>query len=395
MAIATGTRTRTRSAGPRAPVASLRSNPASPWHHIDVALLGATLAVALLGLMMIYSATKGGLAADGLSTLTYVKRQGLFFFGGLGLMGLATLLDYRWIRDMSVFLYGGVVLLLLAVLSPLGTTVRGAQSWFAVGPFQLQPAEFGKVALILLLGMYCAQHRGDLDFRRLVAALGIFAVPAGLIMLQPDLGSTLVYVAITMGVLLVAGARPKQILAVTAAGVVVVSLALAVGVLQLEDYQKDRLTSFASNGGDERGAAYNQEQSKIAVANGGWFGQGIGNGTQTRLQFVPEQQTDFIFTVVGEELGFVGSATLLLLYAAMGWRIWHAARVAKDMFGTLLCAGVLAMLVFQVFESVGMAMGIMPVTGIPLPFLSYGGSSLLTMFTAIGLVLNVHMRRFS
>ena len=391
MALATRSTSR-----PRAPVGNLRSNPASPLHHIDVALVASTIAVAGLGLLMIYSASKGGLAADGLSTLTYVKRQGLFLVGGIGIMALATVVDYRWIRDMSPFLYGGTLVLLLAVLSPLGTAVRGAKSWFAVGPFQLQPAEFGKVTLILLLATYCAQHRGDMDLRRLVAALGIFALPAGLIMLQPDLGSTLVYIAIVMGVLLVAGARPKQIVAISAAGVVAVSLTLAVGVVELKDYQKDRFGAFLESGEvDPGGAGYNQEQSKTAVANGGWFGQGIGNGTQTRLGFVPEQQTDFIFTVVGEELGFVGSATLLLLYAAMGWRIWHAARVAKDMFGTLVCAGVLAMLVFQVFESVGMAMGIMPVTGIPLPFLSYGGSSLLTMFCAVGLVLNVHMRRFT
>jgi len=393
MAVATRTRTGQHV---RMPVANLRSNPASPWHHIDVALLAATLAVAGLGLLMIFSATKGGLAADGLSTLTYVKRQGLFFVGGLGLMALATIVDYRWIRDASPLLYGATMLLLLAVLSPLGTVVRGAQSWFAVGPFQLQPAEFGKVTLILLLAAYCAAHRGDLDLRRLLAGLAIFALPAALIMLQPDLGSTLVYVAIVMGMLLVAGARPRQIIGITGLGVVVVALALAFGVVHLKDYQKERFGAFLQSGQvDSSGPAYNQEQSKTAVANGGMFGQGIGNGTQTRLGFVPEQQTDFIFTVVGEELGFVGSATLLLLYAAMGWRIWHAARVAKDMFGTLVCAGVLSMLVFQVFESVGMAMGIMPVTGIPLPFLSYGGSSLLTMFTAIGLVLNVHMRRFT
>lgn len=391
MAVATRSR-----ATPRAPVASLRSNPASPWHHIDVALLAATLAVAGLGLLMIYSATKGGLAAEGLSTLTYVKRQGSFLVVGLGLLVLTALVDYRWLRDAAPLLYGFTVLLLLAVLSPLGTVVRGAQSWFSVGPFQLQPAEFGKVSLIVLLAAYCAAHRGDLDLRRLVVVLGTFALPAGLILLQPDLGSTLVYVAVVMGVLLVAGARPRQIVALTVLGAAAVVLALAVGVVELEDYQKDRLTSFATGEGvaGERGAGYNQEQSTTAVANGGMFGQGLGKGTQTRLGFVPEQQTDFIFTVVGEELGFAGSATLLLLYAAMGWRIWHAARVAKDMFGTLLCVGVLSMLVFQVFESIGMAMGIMPVTGIPLPFLSYGGSSLLTTCVAVGLVLNVHMHRF-
>jgi rod shape determining protein RodA len=163
----------------------------------------------------------------------------------------------------------------------------------------------------------------------------------------------------------------------------------------IEDYQKDRLTEFASPGGDKTGTGYNVEQSKTAIGAGGLTGAGLFQGTQTKLQYVPEQQSDFIFTVVGEELGFVGCATLLLLYAVLAWRIWHAAKVAKDTLGTLVCVGVLAMIVFQVFENVGMTMGIMPITGIPLPFMSYGGSSTLMMFAAIGLVSNVHMRRFS
>ena len=165
--------------------------------------------------------------------------------------------------------------------------------------------------------------------------------------------------------------------------------------MELEDYQKDRFSAFLDSAADDRGAGYNQEQSKRAIGNGGLTGAGLLQGSQTRLGFVPEQQTDFIFTVVGEELGFLGSATLLLLYVIMAWRIWHAARVARDTFGTLICAGVLSMLVFQVFQSIGMTTGIMPVTGIPLPLLSYGGSSLLTMAVAVGLVLNVHMHRYS
>jgi rod shape determining protein RodA len=374
---------------------SLRRRTAVPWRHLDLGLAAAALAVAGLGVLMVFSATRGGLDSGGSDPATYLKRQLLFLGVGCGVAAVTTMVDYRLARDVSPLLYGGVLVLLLAVLSPLGTVVNGSQSWFAIGPFQLQPAEFGKVAVIILLAAFCAAHAGGLDLRRLLVALGLVGLPAVLILLQPDLGSALVYAAIAMGMLLVAGARPRHIVAVTLLAAITVGGAFSLGVVELEDYQRDRFSAFLDSGADERGAGYNQEQSKRAIGNGGLTGAGLLQGSQTRLGFVPEQQTDFIFTVVGEELGFLGSATLLLLYVIMAWRIWHAARVARDMFGTLICAGVLSMLVFQVFQSVGMTTGIMPVTGIPLPLLSYGGSSMLTMAVAVGLVLNVHMHRYS
>jgi rod shape determining protein RodA len=359
-------------------------------------LAGATLAVAGLGVLMVFSATRAGLEDTGADPATYLKRQVLFLAVGCGVAGLTAMVDYRTARNVAPVLYVGVLALLVGVISPLGTAVNGSQSWFAVGPFQLQPAEFGKVAVILMVAAFCAIHPGELDLRRMLVALVLVGMPAGLILLQPDLGSALVYAAIVMGMLLVAGARPRHIVAVTLLGSLAVAAAFSLGVVELEEYQKDRFSAFLDSGSvDERGAGYTQEQSKRAIGNGGLAGRGLLEGSQTRLGFVPEQQTDFIFTVVGEELGFVGSATLLLLYGIMAWRIWHAARVARDALGTLICAGVLAMVVFQVFQSVGMATGIMPVTGIPLPLLSYGGSSLLTMAVAVGLVLNVHMRRYS
>jgi rod shape determining protein RodA len=214
----------------------------------------------------------------------------------------------------------------------------------------------------------------------------------GLILLQPDLGTVLVFVAITMAMLFVGGVKGRYLVVLALLGVVGV-----IGVLNsdaLEDYQKDRLTAFANPEADTQGSTYNVRNSVAAVANGGLTGEGLFAGTQTQLNFVPEQQTDFIFTVVGEELGFAGAATLLGLYGIIVWRILRTARIARDTFGMLVCVGVLAMLMFQIFESVGMATQIMPVTGIPLPFLSYGGSSTLTSFIAIGLVLNIHMRRY-
>jgi rod shape determining protein RodA len=217
-------------------------------------------------------------------------------------------------------------------------------------------------------------------------------VPAVLILLQPDLGTVAVLVAIVLGMLLIAGLRFRYIAVLTLVGLVGVIGAFNSSVL--DEYQKDRFTEFLSPNSDEQGSSYNVGQSQNAIGNGGITGEGLFEGSQTRLNYVPEQQTDFIFTAVGEELGFVGGATVLGLYGVIIWRIWRIAKLSRDLLGTLYCVGVLSMLVFQIFENMGMAMGIMPVTGIPLPLLSYGGSSTLVTFAAIGLVLNVHMRRF-
>jgi rod shape determining protein RodA len=196
-----------------------------------------------------------------------------------------------------------------------------------------------------------------------------------------------------MGMLVVAGARPRHMAALTLLGIAAVVMVFQLGVLKA--YQVDRLGAFLDPAGDTQRSTYNLNQSKIAIGSGGLTGKGLFKGTQTNLSYVPEQETDFIFTVVGEELGLVGSGALLALFAVAIWRIWRTASLAKDQFGSLVCIGVLAMLVFQIFENVGMTMGIMPITGIPLPFVSYGGSATISYFAAIGLVLNVHMRRFS
>ena len=220
----------------------------------------------------------------------------------------------------------------------------------------------------------------------------MMAVPMGLIYLQPDLGTTVVFAVILMGMLLVAGAYPRHLAALALLAAVGAVAVLQFGVLK--QYQLDRLGAFLDPKGDTHRAAYNQHQSKIAVSSGGFTGRGLFKGTQTNLSFVPEQHTDFIFTAVGEELGFVGAGLLLALFALVVWRTWRSALLARDDLGTLVCVGVLVMLVFQIFENIGMTMGIMPVVGIPLPFLSYGGSSTIASFAAIGLVQNVHMRRF-
>ena len=382
-----------RSSVPRGPAANFRRNPASPWRHLDLFLIGATVLTACLGVVMVYSATRSVVGQAGLASTTYLVRQGIFVTIGIGVMALVTLLDYRRYRDFAPFAYLGALLLLLAVLSPLGTSVNGSQSWFSVGSFQLQPAEFMKLLTIVLLAALCSQGSGRLQGRTVLLALAVVGVPTGLILLQPDLGSALVFVIALAGVLFVGGVQARHLAVLVLLGTFGAIYIFGYSSY-IQGYQRDRLTSFVSSG-SKNDASFQVREAETAIGAGGVTGAGLFQGTQTKLRYVPYQQSDFIFTVVGEELGFVGSGVLLILYSIISWRIWRAAAVARDMFGTLVCVGVLAMLLFQVFENMGMTMGIMPITGIPLPFMSYGGSSTIMMFAAMGLVLNVHTRRFS
>jgi rod shape determining protein RodA len=361
-----------------------------PWRHIDVVLITTTVAVGLLGVLMVYSATRAKGVDPNASDSSFLKKELLFMGLGLGAMAVTAVVDYRKIADWVWLIYGGCLFLLLVVVSPFGHRSKGAQAWLGTDTLQLQPAELAKLALILALGVLLAAYNGDVDARRLLTLAAVAGAPMFLIMLQPDLGMTIIFIFITMGMLLVGGLKVRYILLLVLVGALAVFGALNSNVLK--QYQKDRLTSFTKT--EKDATTYNVDQSETAIGAGGVTGEGLFNGQQTQKGFVPEQQTDFIFTVVGEELGFVGAATLLGLYAVMLWRIWRAAAVSRDMLGSLICVGVLSFMVFQVFENVGMTMKIMPVTGIPLPLVSYGGTSILTTFIGIGLVLNVHMRRF-
>ncbi|MGH9247708.1 MAG: rod shape-determining protein RodA, partial [Acidimicrobiales bacterium] len=376
----------------RRPATNLRRNPAAPWRHLDVVLVGALFALSAVGVLMVYAATRGPGGDEPLDT-SFLKRQALFVLIGVAVMAVTALIDYRRYRDWAPVLYGGGVVLLALVLSPLGSARKGTQAWFELSIFQLQPSEFAKLGVIVGLAALIAQYRWEIGLRRLLLCLLVAGVPLALIMVQPDLGTGLVIIAVAAGGLLVGGASFRQL------GAIVLFGALAsVAILQtdvLEDYQRARLTSFLDQSSDLQGASYNQNQSQIAIGAGAITGKGLFQGTQTRLRNVPEQHTDFIFTAVGEELGLMGTATLLALFGIIVFRIWRTAQLSRDPFGTILCVGVLSMLLFQIFQNVGMTMGIMPITGIPLPFVSYGGSSAITHFCAMGLVLNVHMRRFS
>jgi len=366
---------------------------ASVLRDLDLWLVGATLAITALGVLMIYSSTRERLRLEGVDELYFVKRQGVAIFVGLAVMALLVAVDYRKLRDSSVFAYVATVVGLLVVLSPLGENARGSQAWFQLpGGFQLQPAELAKFGIIVALAGYANAHRGEMDPWRLTVTIALAIVPIGLVMLQPDFGTAMVLGLIVITLLAVAGASLKHLLVLALLAVSFVVAVVNVGVLR--QYQVDRLTSFVNQGSDSRNTTYTTEQSKNAIGNGGVAGRGFGDGSQTAGGFVPEQHTDFIFTAVGEEFGFLGSAALLALFAIVVWRTWRAALLARDLFGTLVCVGVLALFVFQIFENMGMTMGIMPVTGIPLPFMSYGGSSTITDFACAGLVAGVAMHRF-
>jgi rod shape determining protein RodA len=363
----------------------------APLRHLDLTLLLVTLLLSAFGALMIYSATVHQQASSGIDP--YLKKQLVYMTVGFVVLLAVSLFDYRYLRAFATFVYGGVVLALLIVLSPVGSTQLGATRWIDLGTFQAQPSELAKVGIVVALAAYLAERRGDVRARDVAVCCAIVAIPAALIFLEPDLGTAMVFVAILTTLFLIAGAKIRHFIALAILGLVVVVGALQFGLVK--QYQIDRFIAFMEPHPDVRSVGYNLTQAKIAIASGGIQGKGLeGKNTQTSLNFVPEQHTDFIFTAVGEQLGFLGSATLLGLFALLIWRALRIATLSRDFFGTLLACGILALWAFQIFVNVGMTMGIMPITGIPLPFISFGGSSLITNFASIGVLLNVHMRRF-
>ncbi len=355
----------------------------------DPVLIVTSFILAAVGTVMIYSATRDQLALNGEDPRYWLKRQLAFVVIGAVVMVGVILLDYRRLEQLSTILYVGTLLALLAVLG-IGHSSQGAERWFSLGPFQLQPSEFATLVLIIAIATYCGRRPEGLDFRDLVRLVLLAVIPMVLVIKQPDLGTAILMAVVLMVMLAMAGMPGRYLILLIVGALIVTVMALKLGLLQ--EYQIQRLTGFISPNGQGQTVHYNVTQAKNAIANGGIFGKGLFRGTSTNLSYVPEQQTDFIFSAVGEQLGFVGGGLLLLLYGVLAWRILRTAQLAKDTFGRLICAGVFALLVFSVFENVGMNMGIMPVTGIPLPFLSYGGSAMIAFFAAIGLVSSVHIR---
>jgi rod shape determining protein RodA len=362
--------------------------------HLDLLLLLSTLIVSIVGVVMVYSATRTKLQLLGDDPHLYLKHQATYVVLGILVMIVCMVFDYHHFEEIGLLGYGLVLLLLLAVMSPFGSRALGSQRWFQVGSFQLQPSSFAILALILALATIIRRWEGDIDARRLVVLLAMGAVPVALVAIQPDLGTAITLGCVLGAMLVAAGVRARYLVAVA----VVASVAVFGGIHLhvLKHYQVERLTAFLNQNscGPTNQAGYNLCESKIAIANGGGLGKGLFHAPQTNLQYVPEQQTDFIFTAVGEQLGFAGAASLLALFGIMVWRVWRTAQLAYDVFGTMLCAGVLGYIAFSVFQNAGMTMGIMPITGIPLPLVSYGGSSTIATFAAVGIALNVGMRKY-
>ena len=311
---------------------------------------------------------------------------------------MTALFDYRSLRAYAPVVYVVSILGLLAVLTPgIGKTINGSHSWILLpAGFSVQPSEFAKVALCVALPMLLAERRDAEDEPRLSdvgIALAVAALPVALIMLQPDLGTTIVIGFIVLGVLAVANTPTRWMAGLVALGALGAFAAVKLGVLA--QYQLDRFAAFADPSRDPQGAGYNVKQARIAIGSGGLFGKGLFHGTQTNGKFVPEQQTDFVFTVAGEELGFVGAGLLIVLLGIVLWRAVRIAVRAEDLFGTLVATGIVCWFTFQAFENIGMALGIMPVTGVPLPLVSYGGTSMFATMMAVGLLQNVHMRRYA
>jgi rod shape determining protein RodA len=358
--------------------------------RIDPFLLLATLGLVACSLYTVANATQDDHAGD---PGYFVKRQAIYIAVGLVLMVAISRFDYSRLREWKLGIYGFLIGTILLVYA-LGSSARGSRRAIEVGFFNFQASELGKVLLVVALAGFMVdrvRRIGDPDTTSRILLLAV--VPAMLVIAQPDLGSGLVYLAVVLAVLFVAGTKWTHFAALggLAAGAIVIVLvaAPAVGVQVLKPYQMDRLTAFI-NPQDARGhEAYQINQSLTAVGSGGKTGRG-DDATQTKLDFLPEHHTDFIFSVVGEEFGFVGAALVLSLYALLIWRALRILTMAKNLYGALIAAGITAMLMFQVFVNVGMTIGIMPITGIPLPLMSYGGSSVLTTLIAIGLLQSIH-----
>jgi rod shape determining protein RodA len=358
--------------------------------RLDPLLLLASLALVACSLVALRGATRNDIPG---SPDYYVERQAIYAAVGVVLMYLVSRIDYSRLRELRYPVYGLMIALILLVLGVAGAT-RGAKSWITLPFFNFQPSELGKVLLVVALSGFLVDRmrRMGRDTTARITLLGL--VPAMLVMAEPDLGSALVYVVATLAVLFVAGAPWKHFTALGALFAVAIALVLvaapATGVHVLKPYQVGRLTSFLHPSANPGGEGYQQQQSKIAIGSGEKTGRGVAHATQTSLNFLPEHHTDFIFAVVGETYGFAGCALVLSLYALLIWRGLHILTSAKNLYGALLAGGITVMLLFQIFVNVGMNVGIAPITGVTAPLLSYGGSSVLSTFLALGLLHSIH-----
>ncbi|HVI18944.1 MAG TPA: rod shape-determining protein RodA [Gaiellales bacterium] len=361
--------------------------------HLDHLMLATALAISSFGLWIIHNATRDDVPGN---PTYFFDRQVAYVCVGTTLMLIVAAVPTRTFRRLAPYMYGFVLLSTAAVLL-IGQNVKGGQRWINMGLFVFQPSELGKLLLVIGLAALLVNRRGFLGLNRLtLAAIAYMTVPALLVFMEPDFGTALVYAAITFGMLFANGAPWRHFAWMGLAGVVAIALIFSIlpgaGIQVLQPYQKDRLTSFLHpDQADIQGNGYHLTQSKIAIGSGGATGKGVEGATQTRLNYLPEHATDFIFSVVGEERGFVGTAWLLGLYMLLIWRGLKLITYSRSTFGSLVAAGVVSTLMFQIFINVGMTIGIAPITGIPLPFMSYGGTHTITNLLAIGVLQAIHV----
>ena len=368
---------------------------ADPGRNIDWVLMAAVGALSVIGLFLVFSATRPRLLANGLDPFQVVQRQMAFLIVAIIAMAAVMWIDYVQLRGSANALYALTMFLLVMVLV-IGGVRGGARLSFDIGPISVQPSELAKfTTLLMLAGFLADDYTESVSYERLIQSLIVVGAPALLVLIEPDLGSASVLVACAMGVLLVAGAQTKYVALVTGLGLV----SAVAGVLSgaVRTYQLRRLTAFLqqnSESAELQNLVTQVRFAKRAVATGGFFGKGYLEGPLTNGRFIPVQSTDFVFSALGEQFGMLGCATVLGLFAVVLWRIYRIARLSNDRLGLLVCAGVFTMVLWQSFQNIGMTMGITPVSGVPLPFLSYGGSHTVAFAMMIGLVQSVHMRRF-
>ena len=380
---------------PNSGLGNIRRGFADPTRNIDWVLMGAVAALTVISSFIIYSATRPRLLNRGADPFQCVQRQMIFVIVAIIVMAVVMWMDYVQLRGSAELFYAVTIVLLILVMVT-GAVKGGAKLSFDIGPIALQPSELAKVATLLLLTGFLAEDDSKtVSWERFIQSLFIVGIPVILVAIEPDLGSASVLVACAMGVLLVAGAQIKYISLITSLAVFSAAAGVISGVVK--DYQLRRITGFLNQNSDSASLQQLTTQvrfAKRAVATGGFFGKGYLRGPLTNGAFIPVQSTDFVFSAIGEQFGMLGGMLVLGLFVVVLWRIYRIARIAQDRLGYLICAGVFTMILWQTFQNIGMTMGITPVSGVPLPFVSYGGSHTVAFAIMIGLVQSVHMRRF-